>query len=206
MIKLLQSEITASVLGMILFCVIIAMTWAPPADEAENAEVAGVPKPRLVLDSLNPEMQQVMEELQTKKAALDEREAKLRELEVRLASEREEMDVVTQAGYRIQQQFDASILKVREAEMANLKKLAKYYLSMSPEGAAATFKTMDDDSVAKILRMIRDAEASQILDVMAKLGPEGAKKVARITERMRVAMNETNAPPASETPATPKTP
>lgn len=208
MIKFLQSQIAASIVGAILFCVIVALAWTPPTPEPEPAEVtaAAAKKYQVVLDQINPEMQQVMEELHQKKAALETREAQLRELEVRLQSEREEMDVVTQAVARIQKQFDESILKVRESETANLKRLAKTCLGMSPEGVSKMFRTMNDDTVAKILRTMKEADSAPIIDVMALEGPDAARRTARIVERMHVAMNESNAPPSAENLALPAAP
>lgn len=195
MIKILQSEWAGSVVGAIIYFLVLAFSWHPPPIVEESASVPVVKKNQLILDPLNPEIEQVMEELKSKKLTLDKREAQLLELAARLQNEREEIDAVTQSVYRIQQQFDSSILKVRDAEVANLKKLAKTYLSMSPEGAAMTFKTMDDDSVAKILRNMKEIDAAQFLDALSKQGPDAPRRTARIVERMRVAISESATPP-----------
>ena len=200
MIKILQSEWAGSVVGAIIYFLVLAFSWHPPPVVEESANVPVVKKNQLILDPLNPEIEQVMEELKSKKLALDKREAQLLELAARLQNEREEIDAVTQSVYRIQQQFDSSILKVRDAEVANLKKLAKTYLSMSPEGAAMTFKTMDDDSVAKILRNMKEIDAAQFLDALSKQGPDAPRRTARIVERMRVAISESATPPPPKTP------
>ena len=40
---------------------------------------------------------------------------------------------------RLQKEFDQNVLRVQEEETANLKKLAKVYSAMTPEGAARKF-------------------------------------------------------------------
>lgn len=206
MTKMLQSEWTASALGAILYFLVLALSWHPPPALKETTEAgARVNGNLLSFDPLNPEVEQLMEELRAKKVDLDKREAQLAELATRLQSEREQMDAVTQKVYLIQQRFDSSLLKIREAENANLKKLAKTYLSMTPDSASQSFKSMDDDLVAKILRNMKETDAAAYLDALAKLGPDGSKRTTRIVERMRVAVPESAVPGATNS-AAPKTP
>lgn len=189
MIKILQSEWTATVVGSVLYCLTLALTYQPPAPAPVIGPAPAV-REKYSISPHDPEIDQLINELKTRKAQIDQREAELNELAARLKSERQELDVVTQTVFRTQQQFDSSILRLREAETANLKKLSKVYTAMAPEAAAAILKTMDDDTVAKILRLMKDSETAPIFEVMSKPADDDAKRVARIAERMRVAVND----------------
>ena len=195
MIKMLQSEWTASAVGAIMYFLILAFSWHPPPAQKEAPIAASALKEQFILDPSHPELTQMIEELKTQKTALDQREARLNELAIRLQNEKEEITHVTNEVWRLQQRFDSSILVFRDAEAANLKKLAKTYQSMTPLAAAQTLKTMEDDLVAKILRSMKDADVAQIIDALTKLGPEAAKKATRLIERMRVAISDSVLPP-----------
>jgi flagellar motility protein MotE (MotC chaperone) len=58
---------------------------------------------------------------------------------------------------------------------------------MSPEGAAIILKEMTDDQIVKILVFMKDGDAAPILEIMAKLGKDDARRVAAISERIRLA-------------------
>ena len=83
----------------------------------------------------NPELSQLVEELRKEKDRLAEKEKQLNELAVRLNSERQELNQVTQAIHGLQMEFDRSVTRIEEGESANLKKLARMYASMAPENA-----------------------------------------------------------------------
>ena len=116
-----------------------------------------------------------------------QREKDLNELAQRLESERQEFSAVTQRMQRLQVEFDKNLVFVKTNEAANLKKLAKTYAAMSPEGISAIFKNLADEHVVKILMFLNDAERAPILDSLAKLGEEDAKRAARLLERLRLA-------------------
>jgi len=126
-------------------------------------------------------------ELKMEKEGLALREQQLKELATRLAAERSEINQTTQAVNRLEKEFDERIVRVREEETANLKKLAKTYAAMSAEGAAAILKQMEDDQIVKILVFIKEGDSAPILEAFAKSGEADAKRVAMISERVRVA-------------------
>jgi len=95
--------------------------------------------------------------------------------------------------------MDRSITRIREDEVTNLKKLAKMYAAMSPEGAAKILKEMDDDRVVKILVIMKEAESAPLLETLAKENSVQAKRAAGISESIRLAQ-------AEKSSAKPKTP
>ena len=148
----------------------------------------------------NPEFDQWIAEIKREKEAVQVREQQLRELEARLETERQELATVTQSVQQLQADFDRNVVRFTAQEAENLKRQAKVIAGMSPEGAAALLKEMQDDDIVLILFTMKADEASLVLDTLSKLGKTEAKRAAAITERMRRAL-----PAASPTRPAPST-
>jgi flagellar motility protein MotE (MotC chaperone) len=191
MIRLLQSSWVAAGIGAVLFLVTAAAVLNPRkllrARQAQITASAKKPTPHAGWDFSNPEIDQLIAELKMEKEGLALREQQLKELATLLAAERSEINQTTQAVNRLEKEFDERIVRVREEETANLKKLAKTYAAMSPEGAATILKQMEDDQIVKILVFIKEGDSAPILEAFAKSGEADAKRVAMISERVRVA-------------------
>lgn len=129
-------------------------------------------------------------ELKLEKEALAKREKDLNDLAERLKAERAEINVVTQAVYQMQKEVESSIVRINTEEASNLKKLARTYSVMSPEGAAPILKEMDEPTLLKILALMKEGESAPILEEMSKLGADQAKHVAEITERLRFYLSQ----------------
>jgi flagellar motility protein MotE (MotC chaperone) len=119
---------------------------------------------------------------------LKKRETELNELKARLDSERSELNQLTQTVHRLQKDFDQSVSRVAEEETVNLRKLAKTYSGMEPEGAATIFKQMDDTAVVKIMMFMKELETGPILAALSKLGEADAKRAGDLTEKLRLAV------------------
>lgn len=155
-----------------------------PAEPAQKLSGTAL----LAWNTDNAEIEQLVAELKKEKAALAEREKQLQELEVRLKTERSEINLVTQSLEKMQKDFDAEIVRVKQQELPNLKRLAKTYATMSPEGAAGILKEMDDAAIVKIMVVMKDAESAVILEALSKLGAAESKRAAAISDRIRVSM------------------
>ncbi len=136
----------------------------------------------------NPEIDQLIAELKKERESLGAREQQLNELAVRLQTERSEIGQVTQAVHQLQMEFDKNIVRVKDEETANLKKLAKTYAAMTPEGAAAILAELDDETIVKVFAFMKEAESAPILEGMSKLGKTETKRAANISERLRLAI------------------
>ncbi len=198
MTRLLQSGWFLALIGSVLYGM-VTLLMLSPSKIVHSRTMAGPITPNAPVpswDFFNPEVARLVTDLKQEKAGLAERKQQLDELAARLAAERAELNVVTQAVHRMQMQFDRNFVRVKEEEESNLRRLAKTYSAMSPEGAAGIFKEMDDDEVVKILVFMKDKEAAALLESMAQLGDAETKRVADITERMRTALfrNSTTKP------------
>jgi flagellar motility protein MotE (MotC chaperone) len=204
MISFLQSKWAASSLGALLYCATTVATIFPrlavhPASRAGSSVASKPASTSAGMDWTlrDKEVDDLIIELKQAKDAVVEKEKQLAVWEARLQSERLEINQVTQSVYRLEEEFDRNVTRVKQEELANLKRLAKVYAEMGPETAAAVFKQMEDPAVVKILVFMKDAETAPILESMAKKGDLDAKRVAQLTERLRVAIR-------SAAPAAPK--
>jgi len=186
MIKLLKSRWVASLLGAVLFFGTMLLVWRQPAALRESPGISESPATGgRELDSRDPEVDLLIEELKKEKEALAKRESQLNELAERLRIERLELNQVTQIVYQAQAQFDSNVVRVVGEEQANLKKLARTYAGMSPEGAALIFKQMEEATLLRVLALMKDSETAPILEAMAKQGDADARRVAVISDRLR---------------------
>jgi flagellar motility protein MotE (MotC chaperone) len=139
-------------------------------------------------------MSQLVSELKNEREALRVRASQLDELEARLHAERKEIYAVTQAVYQLRADLDTVVTRVSEEEAVNLKKLAKVYTTMSPEGAARILKEMDDDQVVKILALMRGSEPAPILENFGQGTKEDARRAATISNRLRLVLSAVKKP------------
>ncbi|HMC27493.1 MAG TPA: hypothetical protein VKM56_06835 [Verrucomicrobiae bacterium] len=197
MARLFQSSWLTVLLGAVLFFGVTALQLAPakifpnglpgPTAGAVNARGPS-------WEFFNPELDRLMTELASEKKAVAVRQDQLNELSTRLDAERTELGIVLQSVQRMQKDFDRNVVRVREEETANLKKLAKVYGNMTPEGAAAIIKQMTDDQVVKFMVFMKETETAPLLESFAKLGEAETKRAAAISERLRTAIFRNPAP------------
>lgn len=193
--KILQNPLVSSLLGLLLYVVVTVAVWKAPAHvvEGEPAQEEIVAKAREARPSWefkNPEADQLIAELKLEKESLAKRKKDLDDFAERLQVERLEINVVTQTVYQLQKQVEASIVRINAEEANNLKKLSRTYAAMSPEGAAPIMKEMEETTLTKILALMKETETAPILEVMSKLGPDEAKRVANISEKLRFYLSQ----------------
>lgn len=191
MTKLLTSTWATISVGVIVFIGATMFFWKTPMAKVVHKEHSQ-PIARLNGPSwnfINPEADQLIRELKEEKKALEEREQELTELAARLKSQQAELSQVTQAVYQAQLDFDKAVLRIKEEETANLKKLAKVYSAMSPQGAAGIFAEMDNETVVKIMAFMKEADTAAILENLGKKGAAEAKRAVEISEQLRVSLS-----------------
>ena len=190
MTKIFQSSWFCALVGGLSYWSATVVVWRTPVIPRPAAVVAKEAlKPSWEFS--NPELDQLISDLRAQKDALATREQQLNELAIRLKAEREEIGVVTQNVGRLQAEFDKNVVRVKDEEVANLKKLAKIYAAMTPEGATNILKELRDDDVVRIFSFMKDSETAPILELLAGQGTEQAKRAAKITERLRMTIART---------------
>jgi flagellar motility protein MotE (MotC chaperone) len=186
MIRVLQSSWLAALAGCLLYLGVTAALLSP-------AKFAGL---RTALNASeespnddpswrfrNPEIDEWVAEMKREKTALALREQQLKDLQVRLQSDRQELNTATQTVYQLQAEFDKNVLRIKDQEVENLKRQAKILSTMSPDAAASLVKEMPEDDSVRILFTMKVDDASVILENLSKLGKSEAQLAATITER-----------------------
>src|SRR4051812_26799036 len=131
MLKLLQSGWVTALIGGIAYCtttavLIMSTPVSVPHTEAKEAPKKFAPS----WEFYNPEVDLLVKELQKEKEGLAAKAKELSDLAARLDAERAELTVVTQAVHRMQAEFDRNVVRIKEEETANLRKLGKMYSGM----------------------------------------------------------------------------
>jgi len=187
--KILTSGWMTLVLSAVIYtCATIAF-WRTPVHAREVTPSGPVKAANNgpAWDFTNPEADQLMAELKAEKAALTKKEQELNDFNVRLQTEHAEVDAASATVKKLQTDFDENVLRIKDEEVVNLKKLAKVYADMAPESAADIFAELDDTAVEKIMVFMKDDQTAGILEALSKKGQPQAKRAANISERLRLA-------------------
>jgi flagellar motility protein MotE (MotC chaperone) len=191
MTRLLENTWISAPVGVVVYLACTVLFWETPTvplpDRLGNALHFAGP----AWNFKNPEADQLIAELKIERKSVALREQQLDELAARLQSERAELGQVTQSVRQLQSDFDKSVLRVKDEEVANLKKLAKVYGDMSPETAATILSEMDNGSIVRILLFLKDNETAAILEALAKKGQAEARRTAELSEQVRLSTHST---------------
>ncbi|MBE0539889.1 MAG: hypothetical protein IH623_00690 [Verrucomicrobia bacterium] len=190
MIKLLQSIWTTSFVGALLFWGTVVMLWQAPivVPSQANPDAAIVHGDAASWNFHNPEVDLLITELKLERERLAKRTVELNELAERLQAERLELNQVTQMVNQLQVEFDLNVVRVTTEEAANVKRLARTYAAMSPEGAAAILKQLDETTLVKILANMKESEIALLLEAIGRQSEAEARRVAGISERLRLSL------------------
>jgi flagellar motility protein MotE (MotC chaperone) len=196
MLRVIQSGWVTALLGGIAYCATTAMLIMSTPMSVTHSEAKEAPnKFAPSWEFFNPEVDLLVKELQKEKEGLAAKAKELSDLAARLDAERSELTVVTQAVHRMQAEFDRNVVRVKEEETSNLRKLGKTYSGMTPEGAALILKQMDDDQIVKILLFMKETEIAPLLENFARLSEAEAKRAALVSERLRTASSKPSSNP-----------
>jgi flagellar motility protein MotE (MotC chaperone) len=198
MLKILQSGWVTALIGGIAYCATTAVLIMSTPMSVTHTEAKEAPRKYAPSwEFFNPEVDLLVKELKHEKDALAAKAKELSELAARLDAERAELTVVTQAVHRMQAEFDRNVVRVKEEETTNLRRLGKVYSGMTPEGAALILKQMDDDQIVKILLFMKEAETGPLLENFARLSETEAKRAALVSDRLRTASAKPTSTPKS---------
>lgn len=193
---MLQSTWVVAAVGCILYLGTTALVWRMPKQISAPQSRAGVAAKHAAVESwkfVNPEVDTLVLELRAQEDQLKAERAKLEEWAATLRNERQELNSITQQVYQMRLELDQNVVRIREEERDNLKKLAKTYSIMSPDGAAKILLQEGDEHIVKVLIAMKESESAPILEAMAA-EPTQTRRVALLTERIRLSVGRSAAP------------
>ncbi|HAV62133.1 MAG TPA: hypothetical protein DCY13_07185 [Verrucomicrobiales bacterium] len=191
--KLLKSAWLIPVIGVLLYVGTTFMLVGPdkikvPVGARANAAEEENPLKSTPWDFNVPEVDLMIRDLHAEKARLAERERELADYAARIEAERRELTAVTQQVHQLQVEFNQVVTYVKEQEAGNQRKLAKTYAAMTPEDAGRILQEMDDDRIVRLLMFMSEEEMARILAVLAKPGPENARRAAALSDKLRLSV------------------
>jgi flagellar motility protein MotE (MotC chaperone) len=199
--KLLTSVWLIPVVGTLLYLGTTFLLLNPSALKIPRIQVAA--RQELPGDAENPlvstpwdfrapDIDRLVAELKEEKERLDKRQSELDEYAARIAVERSELNSVTQEVSKLQRDFNQVVTYVTQQEADVLKRQSRVFAAMAPEDAGRVLAEMPDDRIVRLLMFMSEEEMARILGVLAKPGPENAKRAAQLTEKLRLSVQ---APP-----------
>ncbi len=134
------------------------------------------------IDGLSSELKEERARLRQQAEALNQRAA-------RLASEQQELAKVRHDIEAMRTEINRKVIEITADEMKNLRALSQTYSNLTPKGAVAILREMDDTTVVKILSLMKSDAVGPIFEEMARTqGPDGplARRAAALSEKLRL--------------------
>ncbi len=135
------------------------------------------------------EIENLSNELKEERARLKKQAEQMGQREARLAAEEKEFTKIRADVEAVRKQVSDRVLEISTDEAKNLKTLATTYSNLTPRGAVAILKEMDDATVVKILALMKVDVVSPIFEEMSKsTGSDSAlaKRAAQLSEKIRM--------------------
>jgi len=167
------------------------------AAKAVKAKVVEEAKPAAPWGFWTIEIENLASELKDEKAVVKKREEELAQREERLNAERLELTKQRQQLEAMRNDISNRVVSIQADETKNLKSLVATYSSLTPKATLTIFKEMDDSMVVKLLSLMKTDTVSPLFEEMSKQAatdPAVAKRVAVLSEKLRLLRSGQNAP------------
>jgi flagellar motility protein MotE (MotC chaperone) len=159
-----------------------AATARKPAPGAAEFRQKGWNFWTIEIENLSSELKDERLRLRSQAEALEQRGARLAAEERELAKVRAELE-------RMRREIADQVVEMAADELKNVRSLATTYANLTPRGAVAIFREMDDVTVAKILAVMKPDVVGPIFEEMSRAtGPDQslARRAALLSERLRL--------------------
>lgn len=155
--------------------------------KAQRAEAARPVKPERPWDFWTVEMEALATELKAQREAGKARAALLDERESRLKADAAELEKVRQQIDALKREIAQRVTEVSTEEIKNLKALSATYRSLSPAAAVGILAEMDQQTVVKLLSLMKPTETAAIFEEMGRSSdPAIVKRAATLSEGLRL--------------------
>ncbi|HWA26040.1 MAG TPA: hypothetical protein VG734_10280 [Lacunisphaera sp.] len=193
--KLLTNPSLIAVLG-VLSGTAVGLGWFwRAANVLVDHAIAALPAPEEAegkgqgWDFWTIEIDGLSSELKEERARLRQQSDQLNQRAARLASEQQELAKIRAEIEAMRAEINKKVIEITADESKNLKSLAQTYAGLTPRGAVAILREMDDTTVVKILSLMKSESVGPIFEEMARsTGPDGplAKRAATLSEKLRL--------------------
>ncbi len=135
------------------------------------------------------EIEGLSSELKDERARLRQQAELLNQRAARLAAEQQELAKIRADIDGIRAEIGRKVIEVTADESKNIRSLAQTYSGLTPKGAVAILREMDDTTVVKILSLMKADAVGPIFEEMTKTSaPDGtlARRAALLSEKLRL--------------------
>lgn len=195
MIAKLRHPVTVIMLGLMLSIGLgVGLSWRALSAVIAQSAVSHAAKEPAELkkkgwDFWTIEIENLSNELKEERLRLKKQSEMLDERAARLAAEEKEFAKIRADVEALRKQIAAKVIEISADEAKNLRSLAQTYANLTPRGAVAILREMDDTTVVKILSLMKSDVVGQIFEEMSKpAGPDMAlaRRAALLSEKLRL--------------------
>src|SRR5580698_2189985 len=194
MISKLQNPIVVAALSVALSVGLgVGLCWraaAPLIEQAIAARAKEIPsKKENGWDFWTIEIENLSTDLKEERARLRKQADLQDQRAARLASEEKELAGVRADIEALRAQIAQNVTEVSADEAKNIRTLAQTYTNLTPKGAVAIFKELDDVTAVKILSQMKPDVVGAIFEEMSR-STDGDSQLARraavLSEKLRL--------------------
>jgi hypothetical protein len=135
------------------------------------------------IENLSNELKEERARLRKQSEQIDQRAARVAAEEKELAKLRADVDAV-------RKEIGEKIVEIKTDEAKNLRSLAQSYATLTPRGAAAIIRELDDATAVKILSLMKSDIVGPIFEEMGRTaaadGTPLARRAALLSEKIRL--------------------
>ena len=195
----LINPVTVTALSIVLSVGLgAAMSWRvmePLLVKAANAAAAKLPTAETSelrqkgWDFWTIEIENLSHELKEERERLKLQAEKLEQRVARVAAEEKEFVKMRADLEGMRKQIADRIIEIKGDETKNIKTLAQTYTTLTPKGAAAILREMDDATAVKILAIMKPEVVGPIFEEMSRDSSADspmAKRAATLSEKLRL--------------------
>lgn len=195
MIAKLQNPMVAAALGLVLSVGLgVGLSWralsevvvrtaaAVPRKEPSELKRKGWDFWTIEIDNLSNELKEERVRLRKQSELLDQRAA-------RLAAEEKEFAKLRADVEALRKQIAEKVIEITVDEAKNIRTLAATYTSLTPRGAVAILREMDDATAVKILSLMKPDVVGAIFEEMSRAtGTDTSlpRRAAMLSEKLRL--------------------
>lgn len=162
---------------------VVAHVAATPAEEAKSElKRKGWDFWTIEMDNLSNELKEERNRLRKQAEMLDQRAARLTAEEKEFAKLRADVEA-------LRREIGEKVVEVTADEAKNIRALSLTYAALTPRGAVAIFKEMDDATAVKILSLMKPDTVGPIFEEMSRSGTAEAplaRRAAVLSEKLRL--------------------
>lgn len=135
------------------------------------------------------ELQQMIDTITEKKLDLEKREEAIKAREAQIDARTKEFTDLKAQVESLRDGISTVLVVSKAEEMKNLKALSATYANMNPDAAVGVLNEMDENTVVKLLALMKADTVGPIFEAMARVpGQEGQMRarIARLSEKLRL--------------------